>query len=86
MGIDKNLLTMNPMEKITKMNTTSENMAYLVDKKRICVNIKNCTDSHLEKENGYQEQFIVILKKSFSMINRNTSLQSVETIFKSEMD
>ena len=39
----KKLLTMNPMEKqIKKMNTTSDNMTYLVDNKTICVSIKNC--------------------------------------------
>ena len=31
----KKLLTMNPMEKITKMNTTSKNMKYLVGSKKI---------------------------------------------------
>ena len=40
----KMFLTMNPMEKqITKMNTTSENMTYLVDNSFFCVNIKKFT-------------------------------------------
>ena len=37
----KELLTVNPMEKqITIMNTTSENITYLVDSKNYCVSIK----------------------------------------------
>ena len=36
----KELLTKNPMKNIKTMNTTSENMTYLIDNKKICVNIK----------------------------------------------
>ena len=39
----KELLTMNPMEKHKKMNKTSENMTYIIDNKKLFVNIKNCT-------------------------------------------
>ena len=40
-GINK-FLSMNHVGKqIKKMNTTSENMTYLVDNKTICVNINN---------------------------------------------
>ena len=40
----KKFLTTNPMEKpITKRNITSENITYLVDNKKICVNKKNGT-------------------------------------------
>ena len=38
----KLLLTMNPMEKLKNyMNKISENMTYLMDNKKICVNKKN---------------------------------------------
>ena len=39
----KELLTMNPMEKHKKINTTSENMTYLIYNKTNCVSITNCT-------------------------------------------
>ena len=42
-GWTKKLLTMNPMEKhIIKMNTTLENMTYLVDNEKNMCQHKNC--------------------------------------------
>ena len=39
----KELLTMNLMGKHLKNNTTSENMTYFIDNKKICANITNFT-------------------------------------------
>ena len=47
---------------ITKMNSTSENITYLVDKKKICVNITNFTHLQQEEENGFQKQCMEMLK------------------------
>ena len=45
-----------------KMNTTSDNMTYHVDDKKLCVNIKKYTPYQLEEENENQKQCIQILK------------------------
>ena len=78
----KKLLTINPIEKqITKMNSTSENITYLVDnKKNLCQHKKfhPLTDRRrkLISETTHRD-----IEKSFSMTHRNTSLQRAETIY-----
>ena len=73
---------MNPMEKqITKINTTSKNKTYLVEnQKNMCQHNKlhplTSKREKLKSETMYRD-----IEKSFNVIQRNTSLQRVKTIY-----
>ena len=80
-GWTKTFLTMNPMDKyMTKMNTTSENMTYIVDEKKLCQHNK-LNSLTARRVKWISETMYVYIEKSISMIHRDTSLQRVETIY-----
>ena len=73
---------MNPMKKqITKMNTTSDNMTYLVDKKTFMCQHKTLRPLTARRVKLISETMYVDIEKSFSMTHRNISPQRVETIY-----
>ena len=79
---NKQLPTMNTMEKqTTKMNTASENITYLVDNKTFLCEYNKFYPLTARRGKWISEIRIDILKKSFSMTHRNTSLQREETIY-----
>ena len=81
-GWTKKLLTMNHMEKhITKRNTASENITYMVDKNCFLCHHDKLHPLQLKRGNGFQKQCIDILKNSFNKTHTNTSLQREETIY-----
>ena len=81
-GCTKKLLSLNLMGKyVTKMNTTSENMTYLVhNKKNMCQQNKLHPLKHI-KVKWTSEIMHRDIEKLFSMIYRNTSLHRVKKIY-----
>ena len=78
----KQLLTMNPPEKkITKMNTTLENMTYIVDNKTFLCQHNKLHPLTYRKGKRMSETMYRDIEKSFIGIHKNTSLQRADTIY-----
>ena len=70
------------MEKqIIKMNTTSENMTYIVDNKNNLCQHNKLNPLTASRGKWISEKMYRDIEKLFSIDHRNTSLQRVETIY-----
>ena len=82
MGVEKKLLSVNPMGKqIKKMSTKSENITYLVVNKTNMCQLNKLYPLTARRGKGISETMYRDIEKSFSMTHRNILLHRMETIY-----